>query len=72
MTIPEIIAIVTPAAAAFGTPIGLGLRAVAGAVRAFVKELRQIRIEFAEVRGQLGIVKAAKPRAGTGGDDASA
>lgn len=60
MTVTEIIAIATPAAAAFGTPIGLGLRALAGSFRAVAKELKEIRIEFAEVRGAIGYGR--KPR----------
>jgi hypothetical protein len=68
VTIPEYIAIATAAGAAVGAPIALSVRAMASALRWVARELRAIRVEFAEVRGQLGLVKPARP--GTGGDDA--
>lgn len=67
MTVPEYIAIASAAGAALGTPIALAVRALAVGARSVAKELRAIRIEFAEVRGQLGLVRVRPP---TGGTDA--
>lgn len=45
MTAAEIAAVAVPAAAALGTPIGLGLRALAKALLSVARELKELRVK---------------------------